>query len=153
MLMVNQFLHSTLNLFIMRKFTLMIVGAMALILVSFTVNFTGKTTTVLDDIDGTLLKSPAVIENNDGQFSVTFSVDQNVIVTNALIGESNEIFLLENGRSDVAKTVTLDLQPVNGKVATAFNNIYERNYDVATIGGLSVAKDPDKRPAGIIIWE
>ena len=137
----------------MRKITLSLAVVMGLLLVSFSVNQTGKTTTVLDDIEGTLLKSPAVIENNNGAFTVTFDVDQNVIVTKALIGASNEIFLMENGNANASKTVTLDLESVNGKVETGFNNIYENNYDVATIEGLSVAQEPDKRPRGIIIWD
>ena len=137
----------------MRKITLSLAVVMGLLLVSFSVNQTGKTTTVLDDIEGTLLKSPAVIENNNGAFTVTFDVDQNVIVTKALIGESNEIFLMENGNANASKTVTLDLESVNGKVETGFNNIYESNYDVATIEGLSVAQEPDRKPRGIIIWD
>ncbi|MDZ7614346.1 MAG: hypothetical protein U5K51_12090 [Flavobacteriaceae bacterium] len=71
-----------------------------------------------------------------------------------MIGDSNEIFLFENGNANEAKTVTLDLQPVNGKVVTVFNNIYESNYDVAAMEGLSVvALVPDKKPAGVMIWD
>lgn len=137
----------------MKKITLTLASALVLVLVSFTVNFTNTTSTVLNDIDGTLLKSAPVIENNNGDFSVTFSVDENVIVSNALIGDSNEIYLIENGNSDNSKSVTLDLQPVQGKVTTAFNNIYESNFDVASMDALLNAKDPIRRPRGVIIWD
>ncbi len=49
--------------------------------------------------------------------------------------------------------MTLDLEPVNGKVETAFNNIYESNYDVAAMDALLNASEPERRPKGIIIWE
>jgi hypothetical protein len=75
------------------------------------------------------------------------------MVSSALIGSSNEIFLVENGDSQISKTVTLSLQPVNGKVETAFNNIYESNYDVATMEALLNASEPERRPKGVIIWE
>ncbi len=137
----------------MKKITLTLASALVLVLVSFTVNFTNTSSTVLTDIDGTLLQSTPVIENSNGDFTVTFSVDENVIVSNALIGDSNEIYLIENGNSNNSKSVTLDLQPVNGKVATAFNNIYESNFDVASMEGLLNAQDPVRRPIGVIIWE
>ena len=137
----------------MKKITLTLASALVLILVSFSLNFTNTTSTVLEDIDGTLLQSTPVIENNNGDFTVTFSVDENVLVSNALIGNSNEIYLIENGNSNNSKSVTLDLQPVNGKVSTAFNNIYESNFDVASMEGLLNAKDPERRPIGIIIWD
>ncbi len=137
----------------MKKITLTLASALVLVLVSFTVNFTNTSSTVLNDIDGTLLKSAPVIENNSGEFTVTFSVDENVIVSNALIGDSNEIYLIENGNSDNSKSVTLDLQPVQGKVTTAFNNIYESNFDVASMDALLNTKDPVRRPRGIIIWD
>ena len=137
----------------MKKITLTLASALVLVLVSFTVNFTNTSSTVLNDIDGTLLKSAPVIENNSGEFTVTFSVDENVIVSSALIGDSNEIYLIENGNSDNSKFVTLDLQPVQGKVTTAFNNIYESNFDVASMDALLNTKDPIRRPRGVIIWE
>jgi hypothetical protein len=137
----------------MKKITLTLVSALVLILVSFTVNFNNTTSKVLNDIEGTLLKSSPVIENNNGDVTVTFSVDRNVIVSKALIGESNEIYLIENGISNASKTVTLDLQPVNGRVTTAFNNIYENNYDVASSEALLNNANPTRRPIGVIIWE
>ncbi len=135
----------------MKNFTLAI--AILFLMASFSVNLTNNTVMVLTDIEGTLLEEAPVIENNDGDFTVTFTVDENVIISSALIGESNEIFLVENGNSEQSKTVTLGLQEVNGKVSTAFNNIYENNYDVASIDAMLSLSQPDRRPQGAIIWD
>ena len=135
----------------MKNFTIAI--AVLLVMASFTTNLTNSSSTVLSDFEGTLLESAPIMENNDGDVSVTFTVDQNVMVSSALIGASNEIFLVENGDSNSSKTVTLDLQPVDGKVKTAFNNIYENNYDVAAMDALLNTKEPERRPKGVIIWE
>ena len=135
----------------MKNFTIAI--ALLLVLASFTTNLTNTSSTVLADYEGTLLESAPVLENNNGDVKVTFTVDENVLVSSALIGSSNEIFLVENGDSQSLKTITLDLQPVNGKVETAFNNIYESNYDVAAVDALLNASEPDRRPKGIIIWD
>ena len=135
----------------MKNFTIAI--AVLLVMASFTTNLTNSSSTVLSDYEGTLLESAPIMENNDGDVSVTFTVDQNVMVSSALIGVSNEIFLVENGDSNSSKTVTLDLQPVDGKVKTAFNNIYENNYDVAAMDALLNTKEPERRPKGVIIWE
>ena len=135
----------------MKNFTLAI--AVLLVMASFTTNLTNSSSVVLADYEGTLLKSAPVMENNDGDVKVTFTVDQNVLVSSALIGESNEIFLVENGDSNSSKTVTLDLEPVNGRVETAFNHIYESNYDVAAMDALLNASEPERRPKGVIIWD
>jgi len=123
----------------MKNFTFAI--ALLLVMASFTTNLTNTNTTVLNDIEGTLLETTPIIENNNGDVTVTFTVDQNVIVSSALVGTSNEIFLVENGDSNSSKTVTLGLQPVNGKVETAFNNIYENSYDVAAMDALLNTKN------------
>ena len=135
----------------MKNFTFAI--AVLLVMASFTTNLTNSSSAVLSDYEGTLLKSAPVLENSDGDVKVTFTVDQNVLVSSALIGDSNEIFLVENGDSNSSKTVTLDLEPVNGKVETAFNNIYEANYDVAAMDALLNASEPERRPKGVIIWD
>ncbi len=135
----------------MKNFTIAI--AVLLVMASFTTNLTNSSSAVLSDYEGTLLKSAPVVENTDGDVKVTFTVDQNVLVSSALIGDSNEIFLVENGDSHSSKTVTLDLEPVNGKVETAFNNIYEANYDVAAMDALLNASEPERRPKGVIIWD
>jgi len=135
----------------MKNFTLAV--AILLLMASFSVNLTNNTVMVLTDIEGTLLEEAPVIENNNGDFTVTFTVDENVIISSSVVGESNEIFLVENGNSEQSKTVTLGLQEVNGKVSTAFNNIYENTYDVATVDAMLSLSIPDKRPAGVIIWD
>ena len=137
----------------MKKITF--AAAILLVMASFTTNFTNNTTKVLSDIDGTLLKTAPIIENNNGDFTVTFTVDESVIVSSSLIGESNEIFLIESGNSNKSKTLTLGLQPVNGKVETAFNNIYQSNSDVVSLSSLlgDGADNIDRKPKGIIIWD
>lgn len=135
----------------MKKFTLAI--AILCLMASFSVSITGTSSLVLTDIDGTLLESEPIMENNNGDFTVTFTVDENVIVSSSLVGNSNEIFLVENGNSEESKTITLDLQPVDGQVSTAFNNIYESSYDVAALDAMSTAMNPDKRPKGAISWD
>jgi hypothetical protein len=135
----------------MKNFTIAI--ALLLVLASFTTNLTNTKSAVLTDYEGTLLESAPILENNDGDVKVTFMVDQNVLVSSTLIGSSNEIFLVENGDSESLKTVTLDLESVDGKVETAFNNIYESNYDVASMDALLNASEPERRPKGIILWD
>lgn len=135
----------------MKNFTLAI--AVLLVMASFTTNLTNSKSVVLSDYEGTLLESAPVLENINGDVSVTFTVNENVMVSSALIGSSNEIFLVENGDSNSSKTVTLDLKPVDGKVETAFVNIYESNYDVAAMDALLNAKEPEKRPKGAIMWD
>ncbi len=135
----------------MKNFTIAI--AVLLVMASFTTNLTDSSSTVLSDYEGTLLESAPVLENNNGDVTVTFTVDENVLVSSALIGSSNEIFLVENGDSQSLKTITLDLQPVDGMVSTAFNNIYDSNYDVAAMDALLNTSSPTRRPKGIIIWD
>ena len=135
----------------MKKFTLAI--AVLLLMASFSVKLTDTSTQVMTDIDGTLLETQPIMESNNGDFTVTFTVDENVIVSSSLIGNSNEIFLVENGNSDESKTVTLGLQAVEGQVSAAFNNIYESNYDVATVDAMLSLTEPDRRPSGSIIWD
>lgn len=135
----------------MKNFT--IAMALLLVLASFTTNLTNTTSAVLSDYEGTLLESAPVLENTDGDVKITFTVDENVLVSSTLIGSSNEIFLVENGDSNSLKTVTLDLEPVDGKVETAFNNIYDSNYDVAAMDALLNASEPERRPKGVILWD
>ena len=135
----------------MKKFTLAI--AILLLMASFSVNLTNNSILVMEDIEGTLLETQPIMENANGDFTVTFTVDENVIVSSSLVGDSNEIFLIENGNSNESKTITLGLQSVNGKVSTAFNNIYENSYDVATVDAMLSLSEPDRRPASAIMWE
>jgi len=135
----------------MKNFTIAI--ALLLVMASFTTNLTNTTAAVLTDYEGTLLEAAPIIENANGDAQVTFVVDENVLVSSTLVGSSNEIFLVENGDSNSLKTVTLALEPVNGRVETAFNNIYESNYDVAAMDALLNASEPQRRPKGIILWD
>ena len=137
----------------MKNFTLAI--AVLLVMASFTTNLTDSKSTVLTDYEGTLLESAPVVQKAGDDVTVTFTVDENVFISTALIGSSNEIFLVENGDSNSSKTVTLDLQEVDGKVETAFNNIYESNFDVASMEALLTngSNNHDRRPKGVIIWD
>lgn len=153
-LSVNEFskyIQSKSKIIIMKKFTLAI--AILLLMASFSVNLTNNSILVMEDIEGTLLETQPIMENANGDFTVTFTVDENVIVSSSLVGDSNEIFLIENGNSNESKTITLGLQSVNGKVSTAFNNIYENSYDVATLDAMLSLSEPDRRPASSIMWE
>ena len=137
----------------MKNFTLAI--AVLLVMASFTTNLTDSKSTVLSDYEGTLLESAPVVQETGGDVTVTFTVDESVLVSTALIGSSNEIFLVENGDSNSSKTVTLDLQEVDGKVETAFNHIYEKNFDVASLDALLTngSGNQERRPKGVIIWD
>ncbi len=75
----------------MKNFTLAL--GLLLVMASFTTNLTGTSSVVLSDYEGTLLESAPILENNNGDVTVTFTVDENVIVSSSLIGSSNEIFL------------------------------------------------------------
>lgn len=147
----SKYIQSKSKIIIMKKFTLAI--AILLLMASFSVNLTNNSILVMEDIEGTLLETQPIMENANGDFTVTFTVDENVIVSSSLVGDSNEIFLIENGNSNESKTITLGLQSVNGKVSTAFNNIYESSYDVATVDAMLSLSEPDRRPASSIMWE
>lgn len=147
----SKYIQSKSKIIIMKKFTLAI--AILLLMASFSVNLTNNSILVMEDIEGTLLETQPIMENSNGDFTVTFTVDENVIVSSSLVGDSNEIFLIENGNSNQSKTITLGLQSVNGKVSTAFNNIYESSYDVATVDAMLSLSEPDRRPASAIMWE
>lgn len=147
----SKYIQSKSKIIIMKKFTLAI--AILLLMASFSVNLTNNSILVMEDIEGTLLETQPIMENSNGDFTVTFTVDENVIVSSSLVGDSNEIFLIENGNSNESKTITLGLQSVNGKVSTAFNNIYENSYDVATVDAMLSLSEPDRRPASSIMWE
>ena len=62
----------------MKNFTLAL--ALLLVMASFTTNLTGTSSVVLSDYEGTLLESAPILENNNGDVTVTFTVDENVIV-------------------------------------------------------------------------
>jgi hypothetical protein len=109
----------------MRKLILAL-GAV-LILASFT-NSTNKTI-ILKDIDGTLLQSYPVIEQVNGEYTVTFAVDANTVVTTSTVNNTTQIYLVENGNSNVvvSHSITVNTAGID------FNNYFETDYDVASI--------------------
>jgi len=109
----------------MRKLILAL-GAV-LILASFT-NSTNNTI-ILKDIDGTLLQSYPVIEQVNGDYTVTFSVDANTVVTTSIVNNTTQIYLVENGNSNVvvSHSITVNTAGID------FNNYFETDYDVASI--------------------
>ncbi|MDY7394447.1 hypothetical protein UMM65_04280 [Aureibaculum sp. 2210JD6-5] len=108
----------------MRKLVLAL--SAVLVLASFT-NSTNKTT-ILKDIDGTLLQSYPVIETIDGNHKITFAVNANTIVTSNVVDNQTHINLVENGFSNkiVTHTITFSTSSVD------FNNFFESNFDVAS---------------------
>lgn len=109
----------------MRKLILAL-GAV-LILASFT-NSTNNTI-ILKDIDGTLLQSYPVIEQVNGEYTVTFAVDANTVVTTSTVNNTTQIYLVENGNSNVvvSHSITVNTAGID------FNNYFETDYDVASI--------------------
>ncbi|MBJ2174997.1 hypothetical protein JBL43_12165 [Aureibaculum sp. A20] len=109
----------------MRKFVLAL--SAVLVLASFT-NSTKKTT-ILKDIDGTLLQSYPVIETLDGKYEITFTVNANIIVTSNVNENQTHINLIENGFSNkvVTHTITFETSSID------FNSFFESTFDVASI--------------------
>jgi hypothetical protein len=57
----------------MKNFTLAL--GLLLVMASFTTNLTNSTSVVLSDYEGTLLEAAPILENNNGDVTVTFTVD------------------------------------------------------------------------------
>ena len=106
----------------MRKVILVL--SMVFLLVSFT-NIDDQKT-ILRDIDGTLLQSYAVIDNDLN--TITFTVDANTTVSSSVIDGESKIFLVENGTSNETTTYTLN---VEGNGSLSFDHYFENNFDVA----------------------
>jgi hypothetical protein len=98
-----------------------------LILASFT-NSTNNTI-ILKDIDGTLLQSYPVIEQVNGEHTVTFAVDANTVVTTSIVNNTTQIYLVENGNSNVVVTHSISVKTSG----IDFNNYFETDYEVASI--------------------
>lgn len=109
----------------MRKLVLAL-GAV-LILASFT-NSTNNTI-ILKDIDGTLLQSYPVIEQVNGDYTVTFTVDANTVVTTSTVNNTTQIYLVENGNSNVVVTHSISVKTAG----IDFNNYFKTDYEVASI--------------------
>ncbi len=107
----------------MRK--VLLVLSMVFLLVSFT-NIDDQKT-ILRDIDGTLLKSYAVIDNDLN--TITFTVDANTTVSSSVVDGEFKIFLVENGTSNESTTHTLSLE---GNGALSFDHYFEGSFDIAS---------------------
>jgi len=108
----------------MRKLVLAL--SAVLVLASFTDST--KKTTILKDIEGTLLESYPVIEEVDGNYKITFAVNANTIVTSNIKENQTHINLVENGFSNkiVAHTINFSTSSVD------FNTFFESNFDIAS---------------------
>ncbi len=107
----------------MRK--LLLALSAVLVLASFTSN--PNKTTILKDIDGTLLQSFPVIEQVNGEYTVTFTVDAMTVVTSNTDTEGTNINLVENGTSGITTTYSLKVTKSVG-----FINYQESNFDIAS---------------------
>ncbi len=96
-----------------------------LLLASFANDTSNKT--ILKDIDGTLLQSYVVVDNDAK--SVTFTTDANTTVSSSVIDGEFKIFLIENGTSGTTVSHTLELEEMR---ALSFDHYFETSYDVAS---------------------
>jgi len=125
----------------MRKAVLAVCAV--LLLASFA-NDTGNKT-ILKDIDGTLLESYVVIDNDDK--TVTFTVDANTTVSSSIIDGELRVFLLENGNAGKIVSVTLNTKDAN---SVSFDHYFEASYDVASGEEMISKVMKSRRPKGIV---
>ncbi len=121
---------------------------LAVCAVLFLASFANDTTnkTILKDIDGTLLQSYVVVDNDEK--TVTFTTDANTTVSSSVIDGEFRIFLIENGTSGTTVSHTLTYNDVN---AVSFDHYFETSYDVASGEEMfSRLKTKGKRPNIII---
>jgi len=95
------------------------------LLASFANDASNKT--ILKDIDGTLLESYVVIDNDAD--TVTFTVDENTTVSSTVINGEFKVILIENGNSGNTISVMLEL---NDAKVLSFDHFFESSYDVAS---------------------
>ena len=126
----------------MRKIILAL--SVVFVFASFT-NDTNKTI-VLKDIDGTLLQSYPVIEKVNGEFTVTFTVDANTIVTSNVDEDGTHLHLIANGISNSTATHTLTFSA--GYID--FSHYLENSMDLASIDG-ALTQQVAKKPRKLII--
>ncbi len=107
----------------MRK--LLLAMSAVLVLASFTEN---TNTTILKDIDGTLLQSFPVIEQVNGVYTATFTVDAMTVVTFNTDENGTHIHLAATGSSNTTVTHTITYNTYN----VDFNHYFESNIDVAS---------------------
>jgi len=130
----------------MRKIILAL--SVVFVLASFTNNT--NNTIVLKDIDGTLLQSfPVINQEVNGEFTVTFTVDANTIVTSNVDENGTHIHLVDNGISNLKATHSLTVQA--GEID--FNHYFESDINVASLNDHSELETTNirKRPVGVII--
>ena len=126
----------------MRKIILAL--SVVFVMASFT-NDTNKTI-VLKDIDGTLLQSYPVIQKVNGEFTVTFTVDANTIVTSNVDENGTHLHLVANGNSNSTATHTLKFSAGN----IDFNHYLKSSMDVASIDG-PMAVNLRRKPKSLIL--
>lgn len=105
---------------------------MVLVLSSFTT--TENKTIVLNDIDGTLLKSAPVVEQVDNGYVVTFTVDAATVVLTNVEGNKTMINLVE--LSSTGTTVTHKVNFTSGTLA--FENFMKGIDNTASLDGIDV---------------
>ena len=115
-----------------------------LLLASFANDTTNKT--ILKDINGTLLESYVVIDNDEK--TVTFNVDANTTVSSTIIENEFKVILIENGNAGKNVSVTLNTKNAN---SVSFDHYYEESYDVASDEEMISNVKVKRRPKGIII--
>ena len=116
------------------------------VLASFTNNT--NNTIILKDIDGTLLQSYPVIEKVNGEYTVTFTVDANTIVTSSIDEDGTHLHLVANGNSNSIATHTLSFSAGN----IDFNHYLESNMDVASTDGGTIALKVGKKPKDLVLF-
>ena len=128
----------------MRKIILAL--SVVFVLASFT-NNTNKTI-VLKDIDGTLLHSYPVIEKVNSEYTVTFTVDANTIVTSNVDENGTHLHLVANGNSNATATHTVTFSAGN----IDFNHYLESSMDVASLDGGTIAATVGKKPKNLVLF-
>jgi|LGOV01.1.fsa_nt_gb hypothetical protein len=114
------------------------------LLASFT-NSADKTI-VLKDIDGTLLQSYAVINQVNGEYTVTFTTDATTVVTSNTDSEGTHIHLVATSSSNSTATHTLTFKTAS----LDFNNYFESNLDVASVESMSASVLALKKPRTLL---
>lgn len=115
-----------------------------LVLASFTNN--PKKTIVLKDIDGTLLKSYVTINEVNGEYIATFSVDANTVVTTKTMNNETHVYLVENGNAGVNVTHSLrfDANTID------FSHYFDSGA-IASFNDLSTSHKVSKRPREMVL--
>lgn len=122
----------------MRKVILAL--SMVLVLSSFTT--TENKTIVLNDIDGTLLKSAPVVEQVDNGYVVTFTVDAATVVLTNVEGNQTMINLVELGSTGTTVTHKVTFQA--GKLV--FDNFMKGTADEVSLDGLTTTMYEKQKP-------